>query len=83
MLNNNQAKKIDYRRTRHKQPNEFERADLKARLYKFSNQQATAGVFSTTIQNVVMAFDGRNALLMNKIKSYIEKMEARNGGDGK
>ena len=79
MLVNNQAVKIDYRKKRNNQPNEFEREELKARLYKFTKIISVAGVFKTSRFNVGMAFLGRNALLINKIKSYIEKYEARNG----
>lgn len=81
MLINNQAEKIDYRKKRNSQPNDFEREELKARLYKFTTIAKCASVFNTSRSNVGMAFLGSNALLMNKIKSYIKKMEARNGNN--
>lgn len=83
MSNKLQAEKINYRNKRHNQPKWDEREQLKIRLYRFTNQANVSRLFKTSNQNINNAFRGLNALLMNKIKSYIEKMEARNGGDGK
>lgn len=57
------------------QPNFEEREDLKERLYNFSTQTKVSGVFRTSVQNINEAFKGNNPTLINKLKSYIEKME--------
>ena len=76
-----QVKKIDYRLRRIYQPNDLEREELKARLYKFTSQAKAAKQFRTSVQNVVNAFRGNNAGLMNKLKNYIENYETRNGAE--
>ena len=78
MLPHNQAKKIDYRK-RNQHISFEEREQLKARLYKFSNQLSTSRIFKTSRQNINMAFNGKNFGLLHRIKTYVEKMEARNG----
>ena len=57
------------------QPNEIERELLKARLYEFTTQTKVSGVFKTSVQNINEAFKGNNPSLMNKLKTYINKME--------
>ncbi len=58
------------------QPNETERELLKARLYEFTTQTKASGVFRTSVQNINEAFKGNNPSLMNRLKSYIIKMES-------
>ncbi len=57
------------------QPDETERELLKARLYQFTTQTKVSGVFRTSVQNINEAFKGNNPSLMNKLKSYIGKIE--------
>ena len=57
------------------QPDEIERELLKARLYEFTTQTKVSGVFKTSVQNINEAFKGNNPSLMNKLKSYISKIE--------
>ena len=58
------------------QPDETERELLKARLYQFTTQTKVSGVFRTSVQNINEAFKGNNPSLMNRLKSYIIKMES-------
>lgn len=57
------------------QPDEIERELLKARLYGFTTQTKVSGVFKTSVQNINEAFKGNNPSLMNKLKTYISKIE--------
>ncbi len=73
--------KVDRRQTKinyriKPQPNEIERELLKARLYQFTTQTKVSGVFRTSVQNINEAFKGNNPSLMNRLKSYIIKMES-------
>ena len=66
----------DYRKLTEPTPEE-ERQELKERAYLFTNQTNLARSFKTSVQNINLAFAGRNKLLMNKLKKYIINHEER------